>query len=529
MEPEKLEHLLELAAILGQQNDFQETLRVVAQKAASLLNAEIAIIAMINPQTRHTVKTLVREGRENEAVKWHAVQTYVSGWVIKNQKPLVSADLKADPRFAKNLFEGIPVKSVLAVPLRAEGLTLGALILLDIKPLQPPNTKHEQPAIAIQPRSSIQNQVSRTEPLDHALSYLERFATIAAPYLRNVQKIQQYFEAPIPEATLLAKYAAFGLLGKSKKFVELLQAVEAAGRCDVRVLLEGESGTGKELIARAIHRLSNRSDRPFIAIDCGAIPENLIESELFGHVKGAFTGASTERKGLLEEAEGGTLFMDEINNLPMEMQAKFMRVLQEGEVRPLGSNKTRHVDVRIISASSLSLRALVEEQKFREDLYYRLHVYPVHVPSLDDRQEDIPLLAGYFLKKFAAQQRKQAASFHEEMLDFLQERHWAGNIRELENFVERLVVLAPPNTTILDHGILPEDLSKELKKISARYESRAVIKSLQESLSEFEKQFICQALIANNWNQVKTARQLKIAEQTLRYKMGRLGIERPSG
>jgi transcriptional regulator with GAF, ATPase, and Fis domain len=528
MEPERLEQLLELASVLGQQNDFQETLRVVVQKAASLLNAEIAVIAMINPQTRHTVKTLMREGRENEALKWQAVQTYVSGWVIKNQKPLASADLKADPRFAKNLFEGIPIKSVLAVPLRAEGFTLGALILLDIKPLEPPDTKNEQPAIAIHPGSNIQNQVSRTEQLEHALFYLEKFATFAAPYLRNVQKIQQYFEAPIPEATLLAKYEGFGLLGKSKKFVELLQAVEAAARCEVRVLLEGESGTGKELIARAIHRLSNRSDRPFIAIDCGAIPENLIESELFGHVKGAFTGATAERKGLLEEANLGTLFMDEITSLPMEMQAKFMRMLQEGEVRPLGSNKTRHVDVRIISASSMALRTLVEQQKFREDLYYRLHVYPIHVPSLDERHDDIPLLASHFLKKFSSQQRKQAAAFHEEILDFLQERHWAGNVRELENFVERLVTLGKPNMAILGRDLLPHDLLKELQKIAARHDPQTAIKSLQEGLSEFETQFIREALIANHWNQAKTARQLRIAEQTLRYKMGRLGIERPS-
>ncbi len=499
MEPEtqKYESLLELAAILSQQTDFQEILRVTAQKAASLMNAETATIMMINPQTRHTVRTVMQEGREDDPRQFQVVQTHVSGWIIKHQRPFASADLKTDPNFAKNLFAGIPIKTVLGVPLRVEGTVIGAIILINID---------QQPATSIQ--------------------YLEQLATIAAPYLRNAQKIQQYFAAPVPEATLLTKYEALGLIGKSKKFIELLQAIEAAARCEVRVLLEGASGTGKELIARAIHRLSSRSDRPFLAIDCGAIAANLIESELFGHVKGAFTGATSDRKGLLEEANGGTLFMDEIANLPIDMQAKFMRVLQEGEVRPVGSNKTRHVDVRLIVASSSSLRKLVEAQKFREDLFFRLHVYPIRIPSLDERQEDVALLANYFLKKFAAEQAKSVESFHEAILDFMQQRHWAGNIRELENLVERLVTLASTKMTILERDLLPQELRKEMKKFAAGQQDADAIKPLQESLSEYEEQLLRNALVANNWNIAKTARALRIAEQTLRYKMGSLGIVR---
>lgn len=507
MKPEQLEHLLDLAAILSQQTDFQEILRVTAQKAASLLHAETATIMMINPQTRNTVRTVMREGRENDPQQFHVVQTHVSGWVIKHQRPFASADLKTDSNFAKNLFANIPIKTVLGVPLRVEGSVIGALILLNIE--QPPATSHQQPVTS-----------------DQQLAFLEQLATIAAPYLRNAQKLQQYFAAQVPEATLLAKYEALGLIGRSKKFIELLQAIEAAARCDVRVLLEGASGTGKELIARAIHRLSNRSDRPFLAIDCGAIAANLIESELFGHVKGAFTGATTDRKGLLEEANSGTLFMDEIANLPIDMQAKFMRVLQEGEVRPVGSNKTRHVDVRLIVASSSSLRKLVDAQKFREDLFFRLHVYPIRVPSLDERQEDVALLANHFLKKFSSQQGKPAESFHEAILDFMQQRHWAGNIRELENLVERLVTLAGPKMAILDRDLLPPDLRKEMKKFEAGQQDAGIIKPLHESLSEYEEQLLRQALTANNWNIAKTARELRIAEQTLRYKMGNLGIVR---
>lgn len=243
-------------------------------------------------------------------------------------------------------------------------------------------------------------------------------------------------------------------------------------------------------------------------------------------MKGAFTGAVSDRKGLLEEANGGTLFMDEIVNLPIDMQAKFMRVLQEGEVRPVGSNKTRHVDFRLIVASSSSLRKLVEGQKFREDLFFRLHVYPIRVPSLDERQEDVSLLANRFLKKFAVEQGKPAESFHEAILDFMQQHHWAGNIRELENLVERLVTLAGPKTAVLERDLLPPDLRKEMKKFEAGQQDADAVKPLQESLSEYEEQLLRQALTANNWNIAKTARGLRIAEQTLRYKMGNLGIVR---
>ncbi|NIV72407.1 AAA domain-containing protein, partial [Candidatus Saccharibacteria bacterium] len=247
--------------------------------------------------------------------------------------------------------------------------------------------------------------------VSESLNLLEKLAIITAPFINNVHKIQEYFQVSLPDSTLLSKYEALGLLGKSSQFMDLLRGIESAARCDVRVMLEGESGTGKELIARAIHKLSFRSKRPFIAIDCGAIPEHLIESELFGHVKGAFTGAVDDRKGLFEAANGGTIFMDEIANLPLDMQAKLLRVLQEGEIRPVGSNLSRKVDVRIISASSKKLRELLKNQSFREDLYYRLYVYPLQVPTLNERSEDIPLLANYFLNKYSQQQQKYAQMF----------------------------------------------------------------------------------------------------------------------
>ncbi|OGU82667.1 MAG: hypothetical protein A2W11_03180 [Ignavibacteria bacterium RBG_16_35_7] len=319
-----------------------------------------------------------------------------------------------------------------------------------------------------------------------------------------------------------------GLLGKSEKLIELLQSIDAAARCDVRILLEGESGTGKELVARAVHQLSSRSENKFVAIDCGAIQPNLVESELFGHIKGAFTGAAIDRKGLFEEANGGTLFMDEINNLPVDMQAKLLRVLQDEEIRPVGSNHTRKVNVRIITASSSSIQKLVAENKFREDLFYRLNVYPIYVPPLKERIEDIPLLADHFLKKFSLEQNKEIEGFHEEVLDFIKQRRWAGNIRELENFIERLVTLTTKNQKIIDRKILPLELQKELKKSKKDLPNIPATKSLNESLTDYEEELIRTTLKNCNWNQSKAAQILNISEHDIRYKMAKLKIKRPN-
>ncbi len=429
----KLESLVELAQVLGQQNDYEEVLRLVVEKASNLVNSNAALIMMINPKTRNTIKTIYAE-RNIDDVQHNFIHTNISGWVILNNSSLLSPDLKSDNRFRKKLFDKVEAKSAICVPFRVENIIIGTLLLLD-------------------------NERERAFT-DDDLSLIEKFSAVASPFLHCIQDLSQFFISPLPKQALLSKYTMLGLLGKSKKFIELLQSIEAAARCDVRILLEGESGTGKELVARAVHKLSTRNQNNFVAIDCGAIQPNLVESELFGHIKGAFTGASSNRKGLLEEANGGTLFMDEINNLPFDMQSKLLRVLQDEEVRPVGSNQSRKVNVRIITASSSSLQKLVIEKNFREDLYYRLNVYPIFVPSLNDRAEDIPFLADHFLKKFSLEQNKEIEGIHEEVLDYLKQRRWSGNIRELENLIERLVTLTTKKQKIIDRKILPPELLK---------------------------------------------------------------------
>jgi transcriptional regulator with GAF, ATPase, and Fis domain len=494
---DKQELIFELASLLSHQSDFSEILRVISTKTAAIFNAEVASIVMINPRTQETLKTVIEKKKGIHKEKYQLIQTVIIGWVMKNKCSFLSNNLKSDSRFSDNLFKDFNIISAMCVPLKHRDKNIGYLTVL---------TKREN---------------SNYDEDDVKL--LERISDISAPHISNVQKIQGYFSIPLSNESILYKYQQVGLLGKSKKFIEMLHSIDAAAKCDVRVVLEGQTGTGKEVIAKAIHKLSSRAEHPFVAIDCGAIPENLVESELFGHVKGAFTGANSNRTGLIVEANMGTLFMDEVNNLPMPMQSKLLRVMQEGEVRPVGSNRKIRVNVRIISASSLSLSKQVENGEFREDLYFRLMVYPIYIPTLNERKRDVPVLADHFLNRFTKEQNKNIEFLHEDILEYLNYKNWAGNIRELENFIERLVTLSPNSSKILDVSLLPQNFTKEFdqffktKKISAT-------KSLKDSLNEYEKNLVLKALEENDWNQNKAAKSLDLLEQTLRAKMKKLGI-----
>jgi Nif-specific regulatory protein len=496
----KYEALIDLAQNLSIQDDFDEMLRLVTRTVAELLQAEKTLIMMINPRTGETIKTIISQGDEQGDRKSHTLHTSISGWVIKNELPLISKDIRSDSRFRTGVFKDIEVKSIICVHLRNENVVFGTL--------------------------SVFRKTNTSDFTNDDLSFLEKIAVIVSPYLRNMNKIEHYFKPQIPKEAIIRKYQAHGLLGKSKRFVELLHAIEAAAKSDVRVLLEGRSGTGKELVAKALHNCSERAGKKLIAVDCGTIPEHLIGSEFFGHVKGAFTGATANRKGLFEEADKGTLFIDEIADLPMDLQVNLLRVLQEGEIRPLGSNASRKVNVRIIAASSVPLKQMVERNKFREDLFYRLMVYPIYVPSLDERPEDIPLLTEHFIKKYSGEQNKQVENFNEGLIELLKHRSWTGNIRELENFIERLITLAPDNRKQIDLDLLPREFRNELQDLKNIKKKVQKTKSLTEILSDHEKQLLRQTLIDHNWNQSSAANALGIDESTLRYKMKKYKINK---
>ncbi|RMH39884.1 MAG: FHA domain-containing protein [Deltaproteobacteria bacterium] len=310
------------------------------------------------------------------------------------------------------------------------------------------------------------------------------------------------------------------IIGESRAMKDVLAQLEKVIDTRATVCIEGETGTGKELIASAIHYQSRRADKMFVAQNCAALPENLLESELFGHKKGAFTSADSDKKGLFEIADGGTLFLDEIGEMPLSLQAKLLRTLQEGTIRPVGATAERAVDVRIICATNRDLQAEVQKGTFRQDLYYRLMVFPIRLPPLRERREDIPLLADHFLRRYCTEYRRSVAGFSQEALDALCAYHWPGNIRELENEVQRLVIQA-------DEGawIEVEHLSPQIRKVEGTIARIAPKKgTLKEMMEQVERWLLAEALREHGNNKTKTAQTLGITREGLHKKLAKYGM-----
>jgi DNA-binding NtrC family response regulator len=319
-------------------------------------------------------------------------------------------------------------------------------------------------------------------------------------------------------AQITDRYALPGIIARSPEIRRVLDLVTRVAPTDATVLIQGESGTGKELIAKAIHHASPRARGPFVAVNCGALPESLLESEIFGHVKGAFTGASMSKKGLFEEAHQGTLFLDEIGEMTPTLQVKLLRALQDGEVRPVGSTQSVTVDARVLAATNRDLDQLMRGKNFREDLFYRLNVIALTLPPLRERREDIPVLAEHFLARFAAKQGR-ALRLGPDALDRLLAYAWHGNIRELENAMERAAILSRSDTIGVDD--LPPHIAARLDLGSPPLLPR------QMSLAETEKACIIQTLERCGWNYSRTADALGIGRTTLWRKLKEYGIEAP--
>ena len=337
------------------------------------------------------------------------------------------------------------------------------------------------------------------------------------------------FSTPEPNAEKDHVACCFDdMIGRSSRMVEIFDLIERVADCDSTILINGETGTGKGLVARAIHRKSRRHNHPFISINCGAIPENLLESELFGHVKGAFTGATSSKSGKFELADGGTVFLDEIGDMSPDLQVKVLKVLEEGEFEPVGGAKTIKVDVRIIAATHRDLSEEVQKGNFREDLFYRLYVIPMILPALRERPEDIRPLAHYFLGQANCKNHRQVKGISEDALDALATQPWPGNVRELKNLVERLIVLKGSGMiTRRDLPAHPQSLARAAEAPAAIEISEEGI-CLNSAVTEFEKALILQSLEKAKWVKNKAAKLLHLNRTTLVEKIKRHQL-RPSG
>ena len=345
--------------------------------------------------------------------------------------------------------------------------------------------------------------------------------------IQNALKLNRLVEE---NRELKAKIAKeYEMIGDSRAIIELKRQIEIVAPTSGWALITGENGTGKELVARAIHTLSLRNDKPFVEVNCAAIPEDLIESELFGHEKGSFTGATAQRRGKFDQANEGTLFLDEIGDMSLKTQAKVLRILQERKFERVGGNRTIEVDVRVIAATNKDLPSQISTGLFREDLYYRLNVIPFHVPPLRERRQDIPLLANHFLAFFCTKEGRETKTLDYEAMEAMTRYPWPGNVRELKNLIERLVIMVPTN--VITRSQLPLSITSQQLSITATGDlashesSLAAADTFRQAREEFEKEFILRKLEENDWNVSRTAEAIEMERSNLHRKIRGYGIE----
>jgi formate hydrogenlyase transcriptional activator len=506
-ERDRLRLLLEINNAVVAHLGMDEMLEAIGASLGRVIQHDGCGLVLFDPESRsyrcHVLKSdgqrFTEEGPTDESGCPESGMTSGAPAVFAEQELRAMA---GDSDFVRRLLEK-GVKSFCRIPLRSHDRVLGSL-----------NLGRLRDAAFSQEDLDLLSQVAKQLAIavENGIAYRE-----IAELKEKLNKEKLYLEEEI-RTTL-----NFGeIIGESQKLKQALQQIEIVAPTDSTVLIQGETGTGKELIARAIHNLSGRKERTFVKLNCAAIPTGLLESELFGHEKGAFTGAIAQKIGRVELAHGGTLFLDEVGDIPLELQSKFLRVLQEQEFERLGGTRTIRVDFRLVAATNRDLPAMVAERQFRSDLYYRLNVFPIVSPPLRDRQEDVPRLVRHFAQKFARRMNKPILTIPADTMRALSEYHWPGNIRELENFIERAVILS--RSSNLDAPL------SELKPLSPAEPVSDAPRPLS-TLEDAEREHIRRALQEANWlvgGPSGAAARLGMKRTTLQSKMARLGIERPA-
>jgi formate hydrogenlyase transcriptional activator len=498
--PERYRTLFDVAETIATHRSLGEVCRDLARLLPKVVPVNFVALALYNPARHtmmlHSIQANIPIHSPDDVYELPVDET-PAGYVWRTQEPLFLANIMAERRWpaivAKMQMDGL--QSVCGFPLTVAGRRLGTIGFCSVQQ----DAYHEGDVDFL---CHVAKQVAVA--VDNALAYEE-----IARLRDKVTREKLYLEDEIK-----AEYE--DIVGESRSLKLLLKQVETVAGTDSTVLILGETGSGKELVARAVHHLSGRRERTFVKLNCAAIPTGLVESELFGHEKGAFTGAIATKIGRFELADHGTLFLDEVGEIPLELQVKLLRVLQEQEFERLGSTRTLRVNVRLIAATNRELERMVEEGRFRSDLYYRLKVFPIRVPALRERPEDIPILVRHFAQKFAQRMKKPIETIPSESMTTLQQYPWPGNIRELENFIERAVILS--QTSDLEVPV------SELKRPTTAGDGPAV------SLEDAERQHILKALHEARWmigGRAGAAAKLGIKRTTLHSKMQKLGISRP--
>jgi Nif-specific regulatory protein len=497
---EKLEVLFDIyARINSTYDDIKTLLTRIIESATELTGGEASSLMLVNPENNKLYFEIAL-GPKGPSVKQYSVNMGegIAGWVAEKNTSLIVNDVQNDARFYPEIAQkiGFPTSSILAVPMRVKDKLVGVIEIL--------------------------NKRGGKKFTEEDLQWLEIFSTQAAIAVENARSYQKVRnELSVLQDKVQSDEGWHTFIGESRIIKDRLEIARKAAETDSSVLLLGESGVGKELFAEQIHLASPRKAGPFIRVNCAAIPEALLESELFGHVKGAFTDAVSDRRGRFELADGGTLFLDEIADMPLPLQAKLLRVLQNRTFERVGASESTHVNVRIIAATNRNLEQQVSASLFRSDLFYRLNVLPIHIPPLRERREDIPPLAEFFLRKHSRETKKQVTGFTDEAMEQLLLYGWPGNVRELENAVERAVVFAR------DDKIRADALT--LASGSAPADGEYSERTLREALNIFKKHFITKSLEANGWHQTRTAKALAIQRSYLSKLVKELGIMKERG
>jgi Nif-specific regulatory protein len=503
----ELTALYEISRALASSLDLKETSQKILEILASVLDMRRGTLTLLDPETGELVIETAHGLTAEEIARGRfKIGEGVTGRVFEKGEPMIVPDVGREPLFLnRTRSRGDLAKeriAFLCMPVKTHGETIGVLSVDRLFKNGSPDFDDDVRVLTV-----VGSLIGQAVKLQQSISREKR------------ELLEQNIQL---QSELKNRYRIGNIVGQSKVMDEVFRSVLQVCKSKATVLLRGESGTGKELIARAIHYNSPRSDRPFIKVNCAALPETLLESELFGHERGAFTGATQLRKGRFEMADGGTLFLDEIGDIPLSTQVKLLRVLQEQRFERVGGSQTLSVDVRLVAATHRNLETAIQEGTFREDLYYRLNVVPIFLPSLRERKEDIPLLIEYFLGRCNKEHHKQIR-IAPDVLRVMIQYHWPGNVRELENCIERMVIMA--ESSEITFQSMPSSIAAYFRDVREVTRPAALDRpTLRNTVEDLERQQMVDALKKCGWVQSRAAKILGITPRQIGYKMKKYKI-----